>query len=280
MKKDNFLNIYLNLLNEQDENLDDDETLDSASEGESEETDTSIEADNNEEDTIDDEENEARGLDALIEEYSNKEEITKDDIVKLLNIAVCDELLASFNYMISYNLSKTEGKQDFDPEFEKHEDEEKDHADKLIKRLREMNAEVLTIGWADYLSQNSSGADWKQESSTESLTILQNRYNEELGAIKFYAMVLDCIRKMKEAGDWDTSTERLIKSIKQDEEEHELDLRDLLEQYGVETEINTSVADAVDEDESDESEEDESEDDFEGEEENDAEDEGDDEDFE
>lgn len=170
-------------------------------------------------------------LNMLFLEYNNKEEITIDDLINLLNIAVCDELLASFNYMISYTLSKTNGKADFDPEFEAHEQEELTHAHKLIKRLREMDAECLTINWADYVSKNSAGANWKQETSSNSIEILKNRYNEEVNAIKFYSLVLDCIEKMKQHGEWDTTTEHLIKEIKSDEEQHRLDLHDLIIQY-------------------------------------------------
>lgn len=199
-------------------------------------------------DEVDETENESRNhLKNLIEEYKSKETITKDDIAKLLNIAICDELLASFNYKISYNISKTEGKADFDDEFKAHEGEEAEHANKLINRLRELRTEVLMIPWCDYITENSCGSDWKQEVSSDSITILSNRYNEELGAIDFYAMILDCIKKMKEAGDYDSSTEKLIKEIKHDEEEHALDLGDLLVQYGVDIEVKN--ADEMSEDE-------------------------------
>lgn len=170
-------------------------------------------------------------LDELINEYSSKKEILVSDIVNLLNIAVCDELLAAFNYKVSYNLSKTDGKADFDPEFEQHEDEENEHADKLIERIKEINeGDPLLIPWNQYPIQNSVGTSWKQESSNDSCLILSNRYLEELNAIKFYKFVLNCVHKLNEK---DPVTERLLKSIIEDEERHELDLRELLIQYKI-----------------------------------------------
>ena len=58
-------------------------------------------------------------------------------IKNLLAIAVADEQLAELNYLYSYSLQKTEGKADFDPEFEQHEEEERQHKYDLINRLRE-----------------------------------------------------------------------------------------------------------------------------------------------
>jgi bacterioferritin len=166
----------------------------------------------------------------LVKEFNEKPEITEADIFYLLNVACCDEILAAFNYKISYNLSKTEGKSDFDPEFEQHEDEENDHADKLIERIREMNFEPLLTPWCEYLNVNSVGTDWKQETSNDSILILKNRFKEELEAVRFYKFVLNTVHRLKKR---DSSTEMLIKHIIADEEKHVKDLRDLLVQYKV-----------------------------------------------
>ena len=60
------------------------------------------------------EKTEANNLEKLIQSYSSINVPTKEDVVKLLNIALVDEFLAEFNYYASYNLSKSEGKSDFD----------------------------------------------------------------------------------------------------------------------------------------------------------------------
>lgn len=87
-----------------------------------------------------------------------------DNLIALLKTAVTDELLAAYNYMASYTLSKTAGKVDFDPEFEQHEKEELDHAHSLLMRLRELDADgMLKMEWKDFPVQNSMGSNWRQE---------------------------------------------------------------------------------------------------------------------
>ena len=79
---------------------------------------------------LDNGKNEDNRLEYLISMYSNKEDLSHQDLIDLLNISLIDEWLAEFNYFASYNLSKTDGKADFDPEFQQHEDEEREHRKK------------------------------------------------------------------------------------------------------------------------------------------------------
>ena len=177
----------------------------------------------------------------LIEDFSKN--VSKDGLIQLLNIALNDELLATYNYMASYNLSKTEGKSDFDPEFEAHEKEEYEHAHKLINRLRELDAMVLVTPWCDIAKCNSSGEDWKQEFDSDSIAILTRRYQEEVAAVDFYSFILGYIKEVAKnnESEFDSTTHRLIKQIKADEEEHAKDLRDLLTEYGVEIDENQKI---------------------------------------
>lgn len=170
----------------------------------------------------------------LIDCYSKN--VSKEGLVELLNIALNDEFLATYNYLASYNLSKTEGKSDFDPEFEAHEKEEYEHAHMLINRLRELNEKVLVTPWCDIAKCNSAGEGWQQELSSTSTEILLRRYQEELNAIDFYSFILGYIKELKKGNEseFDSTTHRLIKQIKADEEEHAKDLRDLLTEYGIE----------------------------------------------
>lgn len=171
-------------------------------------------------------------LDALIDEYSAKEVPTKEDVIKLLNISLVDEYLAEFNYYASYNLSKTDGKSDYDPEFQQHEEEERDHRKQITDRLRELGAPVPTPQLINFCNENSNGLNWKQETSSSSNDILLNRYNEELNAVKFYSMIFSVLRKLPNEIR-DTTTEMLIKKIKADEETHAKDLKDLLIEHGI-----------------------------------------------
>lgn len=171
-------------------------------------------------------------LDELIAKYSALETPSKSDIIELLNIALMDEFLAEFNYYSSYNLSESDGKSDYDPEFKQHEDEEREHRKEITNRLRELGAKVPRTMLIDFPSLNSAGTEWKQEQMTSSNDILLHRWNEELGAIKFYGLIFSVLKKLP-LEERDTTTEMLIKHLKADEEEHAKDLKDLLVEHGV-----------------------------------------------
>ena len=164
--------------------------------------------------------------------YNNKETIEKNDIIELFNIAFMDEFLAEFNYFASWNLSQTEGKNDFDPEFKQHETEERDHRYEITERLRELGAPVPSKLIQEFFTNNSNGENWKQELMTSSKDILLNRYNEELGAIEFYGLFFKTLRRLPE-DERDTTSEMVVKKLKADEEEHAKDLKDLLIENGI-----------------------------------------------
>lgn len=146
----------------------------------------------------------------------------KNDIIEMLTISYVDEWLAEGNYFASYNLSKTEGKVDVDPEFQQHEKEEYDHRHDIANRLRELGAPVPTIPLSQFEHLNSRGLDWKQEFSDNSYAQLKNRFIEENEAIEWYQICVNYTRKTQ-----DNTTHSLFKKIKADEEQHRLDLGDL-----------------------------------------------------
>ena len=147
-------------------------------------------------------------------------------IKDLLVIAIIDEQLAELNYLISYNLSRSEGKSDFDPEFEQHENDEREHKYKLIERLRELDSDIIFTAIEKWQELNSRGTDWKQETLVDSGEILKNRLKEEEEAVEFYTLATNFLRATS-----DTTTYTLFKQIKEDEEEHVKDLRDLAREY-------------------------------------------------
>lgn len=151
----------------------------------------------------------------------------KDKIIELLCISIVDEQLAELNYLQSYNLTKTEGKTDFDPEFEKHEEEEREHKYDFINRLRELDSTVIFIPIDQWIYMNSRGTEWKQEMSSQSSDIIKNRLAEEKQAVEFYGLCVDYLR-----GTSDSTTYTLFKKVKEDEEEHVKDLRDLARDHG------------------------------------------------
>lgn len=164
------------------------------------------------------------------------DQFTMQKVIMLLNIAIVDEQLAEWNYLASYNLSKTQGKVDSDPEFQQHEDEQRDHKHKLINRLRELDSPVPIININDWITFNSQGNKWKQETLNNTFEILKNRIQEEKDAIKFYSLCVDFTR-----GKQDTTTYTLFKKIKEDEQKHLLDLSDLAREFGLIEDINNPV---------------------------------------
>ena len=148
-------------------------------------------------------------------------------IKTLLAIAIADEQLAELNYLYSYSLEKTEGKADFDPEFEQHEEEERQHKYDLINRLRELDAKVIFVPIEQMIYFNSIGVEWKQEFSEISRDVILRRLEEEEHAVNFYGLATEFVR-----GTSDTTTYTLFKKIKEDEEKHVKDLRDLARDHG------------------------------------------------
>lgn len=163
-------------------------------------------------------------LEAEFTHHSDEtQEEIKNKIITLLNIAFIDEELAEYNYLASYTRSITAGKADYDPEFEQHEKEENQHKHDILMRLRELDAKnIMMMPIPKWHHDNSMGLDWKQEYGTNSYQILLNRLAEQEQAVKFYNLCVEYTRKTN-----DSTTLRLFKKIKEDEERHVLDLRDL-----------------------------------------------------
>lgn len=187
--------------------------------------------------------------------YNSKDQITQQDIIDLFNIAYMDEWLAEYNYFASWNLSQTEGKNDFDPEFKQHEGEERDHRYQIVERIKQLRGQAPTKLLQEFFTMNSNGENWKQELMVGSKDILLNRYNEELGAIEFYALFFKTLRRMSE-DERDTTSEMLVKKLKADEEAHAKDLRDLLIENGILTNDLSNNMSAPEEGEGEEGEED------------------------
>lgn len=163
--------------------------------------------------------------------YLSKPQLTQQDINELLEVAIIDEFLAEYNYMISYSNSRTNGKADFDPEFQAHEDQERDHKHDLIERLRTLDAPRLYVTLEKYKEANSCGLSWKQQISDNSMEILKNRLEEQKHAVAFYDFMLAVIDRVKQdTGVDDSTTKQLIKKIKADEEQHVRDLNELVVQ--------------------------------------------------
>jgi bacterioferritin len=164
----------------------------------------------------------------LFDSSVNSSYESKNIILNGLNIAIADEFLAEYNYFASWNLSKTDGKKDFDVEFKQHENEERKHRYELVNRIIELKATPLTESIFRYAYLNSHGKEWKQELKSNSSEILLNRLNEEKQAIEYYSLFINFVKDTN-----DVITLKLLKSIRSDEEQHVLDLTNKANKYNL-----------------------------------------------
>lgn len=146
----------------------------------------------------------------------------EDAIVKMLKTAICDELLASFQYWTCYQMSRGKGKSDSDPEFKQHYEEEQKHAEDLMLRLNELGGSPISdpTAW----SVNSS-APFIAIETTNVKEMLKITIEAEKNAIAFYKLLIGATKD-----GIDPTTHKLAKSILSDEEEHLYDLRMLLQE--------------------------------------------------
>ncbi|MFA6694470.1 MAG: ferritin-like domain-containing protein, partial [Bacillota bacterium] len=64
--------------------------------------------------------------------------------LKLLKTALADELLATYQYLVCvYSSNTKEDRSEADDEFEQHYKEEFVHADKIMKRIKELGGKVI-----------------------------------------------------------------------------------------------------------------------------------------
>lgn len=147
-------------------------------------------------------------------------------IADLLVMAFIDEQLAQWNYMLSYNMTVTEGKTDYDPEFKAHQQEQRQHKHMILQRLTQIVGPLKRYFSIDTLSEfNSQGRKWVEQSSNNSYDILLHRLKEQEQAVQFYQY---CVQYTENCSD--STTNRLFKKIKQDEQKHVKDLKDLANQ--------------------------------------------------
>jgi len=146
--------------------------------------------------------------------------VPADPIVIKLQKALCDELLASYQYWTCYQSSRGRGKSDCDPEFKAHAEEEREHAEKLMLRINELHGRPIPhpANWAE-----NAPFGYTPIENTNVREMLTITIQAEENAIAYYKEIL------KDAtAEADPTTHRLIKQILADEEEHLYDLQQLL----------------------------------------------------
>jgi len=126
--------------------------------------------------------------------------VSKDELIKLLNKALQDELAATFQYMWHHFQGQGIESEAILPVFKKHSIDEMKHAEALAERI------VYLGGTPNHLpSAMSFGGDLRK--------MMQDDLALEEAAIAYYKQVI------AKCGD-DPTTRRLLESILADEEEH------------------------------------------------------------
>jgi len=130
-------------------------------------------------------------------------------------VAFIDECTASHQYLMAAHLARGNGYVDATDEYKQHLEEEREHADKWLKRLEQMGIKVKL----DLSQIQDSGNKWTPITTSNIKEQLEIIIKAEHDAVEFYSKIVDAAR---EAKDWITN--RLAKQLMEDETTHEFDL--------------------------------------------------------
>jgi len=154
---------------------------------------------------------------ALENEIKNKK--NNKVLIDLLVKAQADELLAAYQYWVCKNLSKGNGKEEADSEFDQHFKEEMQHADNLSKRIIELDGNLIT----DPSDWEKMGNKWTEVTTSDIVEQLNITIKAEQDAILYYQSIMDYTK------GFDEVTAKIIQEILDDEKEHEVDLKKILD---------------------------------------------------
>ena len=160
-------------------------------------------------------------LEGLVDENTAKNGKSEEEVVKMLIKALADEWLASYQYWVCKHLARGNGRCDAIDEFEQHEKEEKEHAEKIMLRIKE-------LGGTPIFNPNewqSLGNPWTEVNSSSVCEELDITIKAEADAIAYYEKMIDYCKGVDEV------TMRLIRGILADECEHKYDLEMLKEEH-------------------------------------------------
>ena len=143
--------------------------------------------------------------------------MNKDLSFKYLYTALADELLASYQYWTAKNSSRGEGKSDVDPEFDAHSNEEMDHANQVMERIKQLGGEP----YPDPKDWEGAANPWQPITTRDIKSQLEITMKAEATAIAFYEKAVEDLRNE------DPVSHKLFRSLLKDEEEHLYDLKEL-----------------------------------------------------
>lgn len=162
-------------------------------------------------------------MESMIAEDEKQEiKVQKKDneILNMLNKALADEWLAAYQYWVCLHSVRGEGRSDVMPEFEQHYEDEMEHVEQIILRIKELGGTPITnpSSWIEMANP------WTEVKTTEAEEQLDITIKAEADAIAYYEKIIEACK------DTDEVTKRLCRSILSDETEHLYDLEMLKEE--------------------------------------------------
>ncbi len=142
----------------------------------------------------------------------------RDDIVKLLNDALATELVCVLRYKRHHFTAHGLASPAIAAEFLVHANEEAGHGDRLAERIVQLGGEP---DFSPATLLDRSHADY--DTSADLKAMVRANLVAERVAVEAYRQMIALI------GDKDPSTRRLLEDILHDEEEHAMEMADLLE---------------------------------------------------
>ena len=146
--------------------------------------------------------------------------INIQDLIKMLNSAYADELLAWAQYNAPIGSCVGKERVNIEAEFKKHAEEELKHAQMLKERIIKLGGIPLQSP-EEWYAHTNCGYTKPTDYNTQIL-VTQNLESERKAEDVYLAIMKAC----KEAGDM--VTYKIARNILIDEEEHEQDLEDFL----------------------------------------------------
>jgi len=146
--------------------------------------------------------------------------ISVQTVIKELNKALADEMLAAYQYWIGSKIVKGIYRKTVQDELAQHAQDELRHADMLVERIIQLGGTPL-LDPKDWYKHTICG--FKPPKDPDSIKLLKENLQGERCAIAVYNKLLKKLRGK------DSLTYYMVGKILQDEVEHECDLEAILE---------------------------------------------------
>ncbi len=157
-------------------------------------------------------------------EIVEKAGLNPDELIELLNKAYSDEWLAYYQYWLGAKVATGNCAAVLIEELEEHAGEELAHAGKLAKRIIELGG-TPALSPQDWYKMSTCG--YLAPTNPDCSALLKQNLQGERCAIEVYNHILEKVRGK------DMITGNMIRKIMEEEVEHEQDLEDIAQDYGV-----------------------------------------------